>query len=207
MASICLLAVVFFDIFVFLLCIVMAQFSYPLSLLVFSGPPLVGKTTVAYHLSKQSNYAVIDIDEIRLELMEDATELLDHIAEHNLMVRAYAELCNRAHSMMRDGSPVIIAGTFSKAAFKEPLLNLLTELEHPYKIFSVDTDDEQIPKRIEKRIHTGDASPIKSLEKWQWAKTLPVPWPEHISVDVIPISTNNDLKQTLQSVMDVLHFN
>lgn len=146
---------------------------------VFHGPPLEGKTVLAYALKRVCPDLILaDVDEVRQRLVPNPMRilLLDAGEEERLtMVSSYAMLCKEAATALRlnPECSMVLTGTFSRSEFKLPL-EILAEYLHrmkiPLRVFLLDAPDEEIERRIEMRQREGSASNIDTLEKFKWAK-------------------------------------
>jgi predicted kinase len=155
-------------------------------LIILSGMPLTGKDYVAHKLQKLfSNLLHIDVDQIRkLYDFSSQSEKLNLEYEKDVMIQSYKTLCNKAEDTINNKFPVVITGTFSRSEFKKPLKNLLkkaNEIDTSIKCFLLKATDNQVKRRINKRIKERSFSNIDSIEKYNWAKTL------FEKIDFIPI--------------------
>lgn len=148
--------------------------------IVLSGLPLTGKTTLAEQLAATSNLCVVDVDYVREEIDEgrkhdSSAQMLPPEEEKAIMTRAYQLACQKALELVENYKPVIIAGTFSREEFKKSLQDLKETLDKkdiPLKAFLLTASEDQIAKRIEKRRQQGSVSNIDSLDRFTWAKSL-----------------------------------
>lgn len=148
------------------------------SVIVLSGVPLSGKTTLAERLIGSSNLQMLDVDAIRHEIDETRKKdpqvrLLEPGKEHEAITNAYIEMCKRAENLVQQGVPVLVVGTFSKEQFKKPLEHLFSNCSGKsihFRVFLLTVPDEEVEKRIDRRKADGSFSNIDSLDKYQWAK-------------------------------------
>jgi predicted kinase len=165
-------------------------------LIVLSGRPLSGKSYITHELVKRYNLEIIDVDEIRNEIDKERKKdgqirLLDKENESKIMVQSYIEMCRRAKVKIESGRSVLINGTFSREEFKKPLCGLANDLKEvnvPFKIFLLKTDDDKIvEERIVKRKNEDSLSNIDSIEKYLWAKSFfePISFVPVIQVDTV----------------------
>ncbi|MFA7653853.1 MAG: AAA family ATPase [Candidatus Magasanikbacteria bacterium] len=156
------------------------KIEYKPCIIVFTGPPLTGKTTLAYELAKKSNLQVLDVDEFRRKIEKEDGRSADMASlkakdELEVMIKSYSAICETAKEMVSKGMPVILTGTFSRDEFKKPLKVLFDSMESgtiPTRSFLLTAPDDEIENRIEQRKREHTQSNINSMEKFQWAKNM-----------------------------------
>lgn len=144
--------------------------------IVLSGLPLTGKSTLAHAIALRCNGIALDVDHIRQEKFPNPERiLLAPEEELRVMVYAYSELIAHACRILHTGRPVILAGTFSREEFKKPLRELKEDLEKagvPLRVFRLSASDQAIEQRIRQRQQEDRLSNIDTLEKFRWAQGL-----------------------------------
>lgn len=177
-------------------------------IVVLSGPPLMGKTTIAQTLSQKTRFLHIDIDDVRNEIdatrKKDSTIILSLDEEIAIMSLSYRLLCEKAgDQVIQNQKGIIISGTFSRKEFKKPLLELkdrLNKVNIPLKVFQLDTSKNDVEERIKKRQKEGSKSNINTLEKFQWAKGFFVPLQE---VEIIK-NRNGKENEVIDNILLIL---
>ncbi len=162
---------------------------------VLSGAPLHGKTATALALQRVADCIVVDVDAIRKrDFPNTSGTLLEADEELRVMVASYVTLIAEAEMHAGAGRHVVIPATFSRAEFKRPLLDLLRRRRDVRtRIFKLTVASlAEIEKRLESRAKEGSLSTIKTLEKYQWALTLPTPWPDDVPIIEIDTSGGPD---------------
>jgi predicted kinase len=92
-------------------------------LLVLSGPPCSGKSTLAAALRQRLGGVALDVDDIRTALIPGSQQ---SEADRDA---AYAELHSRAKRLLRDGvSPVILSATYTRLAQRCRLAAMASEV-------------------------------------------------------------------------------
>lgn len=160
---------------------------------VVSGLPATGKSTFGRFLEKTSNFISIDVDDIREEIDEvrkadPSIRWLPPDEELAIMIRSYTLMCQRAEEMATAGGPVVIAGTFSRSQFKEPLQPLKASLDQKtiaMRVFRFDSAIDGIEGRITKRKRDRGVSNVDSMDTWRWAQGnfSPIVFTEVIEID------------------------
>lgn len=124
-------------------------------LVVLSGVPLTGKTVLAEKLAILSNLKIVDVDAVRSEIDETRKNgkatMLEPEKEKDIMVKSYAKMCRQAEEIINQGSPALVAGTFSRSEFKRPLeklADILRKKNVPLKVFLLTISDKEALKRI-----------------------------------------------------------
>lgn len=147
-------------------------------LIILCGAPLHGKSATAAAMKAMSNVVHLDVDEIRWQLFPGSESL--GIPQ---MPEAYRWMINQADNLLRGGRSVVCTGTFSKAEFKDPLIDLMERTSFHVELFRLDvTGIEEIRRRIEMRRRKDPAAVIDTEEKYRWALTLPTSWPASYNV-------------------------
>jgi hypothetical protein len=161
-------------------------------IVVLSGPPLHGKSTIARELHRVSNFVFLDVDGMKEEYPQASTE------------ERYGLMTEHADRYLPD-TPVVFAATFSKGVFKAPLKALIERYPAiPSLIFSLAVPSrDEIASRIQTRLAAGDPLlSIKTVEKYDWALTLVEPWWE--GVTPIALNAQQEMGGTLRELLDHL---
>ncbi len=142
---------------------------------VFSGMPLTGKSTLARMLASAMALPWIDVDEIRQEFFPNPErKLVPQNRETFIMTTAYAVQAARVLQLLNYGARgVILSGTFSRPEFKEPLHRLhsvLMDEKIEMRGFLLTASDGEVERRILVRQREGNVSNIDTIEKFRWAK-------------------------------------
>lgn len=175
------------------------------SVIVLSGPPLHGKTSLANALAQISNVATIDVDEVRFAVYGGREVSLEGQDEAAMMACSYRFAVERARLFVAQGQPAAIAGTFSRSVFKAPLRDWWAA-EHsalPFLVFHVTVQSsETIKNRIVGRQASAAPSTIDNEDKYRWALTLIEPWWDSLPVTTIP--NDRPLDQSLAELLSHL---
>lgn len=137
------------------------------SIIVFCGPPAVGKSTVGKELADHSNAILLDVDQTRGRLF-GYHPAHDPEIERQEMAASYRENYRLAEAELAVGIPVILVATYSSEVSHKVLRQFAEKTKVPLKIFSLSVKDEaQIAARLANR-QTGQAglSNITSLDQY-----------------------------------------
>ncbi len=111
-------------------------------LLVVCGLPGTGKTTFASALSAHLGLPHINTDIIRAELGKKGK--YDPLSKSAI----YEQLLRRAGEELQNGKGVILDGTFSREAFREPFARLGRALGIPVKWIEIRAGEDVIRRRV-----------------------------------------------------------
>lgn len=184
--------------------------EYSSCLVVLMGPPLSGKTTIGKALADSSNFSLLDVDEIRHTLYPPESlspQRYTDQQEQEIMDTVYATAFNLAEQKIKNGTPVIISGTFHGSRGAE--IAKLADSRTPTVIFRLgleSTDEEsaiaELSKRLAQRLTSKntrsnilDLNTALRLKKGH--KTDP-------NLNPIFIDTNRPPKEVLQEVLTKL---
>lgn len=119
------------------------------SLIVLSGLPLAGKSTVGQEIARLSNLILLDIDQTRKDISNPTTTpKLPEDKERQQMFEAYVENYRRAQDLILKGHPVILAATFSSPKSHEDLVAFAQRLAVPVRVFQIIADESDVNKRL-----------------------------------------------------------
>jgi len=173
------------------------------SLVVLSGPPLHGKSTVGECLAALSNLVHIDVDMVRRQHFPGKTGmLLPKDEEISVMCRTYEYALAEVARLIAAGTPVVLSGTCSRAKFKNLVVRFMVGHSNvPARIFRLDIGSfDVIRERIASRATADTPSPIKTEEQYRWALGIVEPWLGNLQPTII------DAEQSVESITeDVLN--
>ena len=104
------------------------------------------------------------------------------------MIRSYTLMCQRTEALARDGAPVVIAGTFSRSEFKEPLRVLKDSLDQkglPMRVFQLTAPGDEIERRISKQKGVRGAANVDSVDTLRRVQSIfsPIKFTEVIEMN------------------------
>lgn len=146
-------------------------------LVIVSGLPGTGKSTLSRELAACANFTVIRTDVVRKELAGIAEAERTPAARGTELysadwtARTYAECLRRAVEAIQAGQRVIADGTFSRDAHRQEYLAAARRLGVPCLIFVCQADPQLVRDRL--AVRTGDASDADwqvyqaMVEKWE----------------------------------------
>lgn len=123
----------------------------PPSLVVVCGYPGVGKSRVARSLSDLLGAPVVRTDEVRKDLRDDPTYSATETE------RVYAELLDRALSVLEADGRAILDGTFRKASFRDDVAAAADRLGVECAFVKVECPEPVVRERIADRGGVSDA--------------------------------------------------
>lgn len=139
--------------------------EFETSLVIFSGLPFTGKSTLSRELARLSNFVHLDCDVYRLAIAGNDQFLPDE-QEAKVMMESYRRMHVDGLNRLKDHLPVSFAATYWRPGYKPLLIDLLSQLTAPTRIFELRVDDRRIRERIRHRTLEGDPSEIKSMEQY-----------------------------------------
>ncbi len=178
----------------------LAMQKFEPSLVIFSGLPFAGKSTLSRELARLSNFVHLDCDVYRLMIVGH-DHFLPEEQEAAVMVESYRRMHVDGLNMIRGQSPVSLAATYWRPIYKPLLSDLLSQITAPIRIFELRVDDSLISERVRQRATAGDPSEIKSVEQYLAIKNNIDPigfW------DKILVDTARSLVDTLDEVLSHL---
>lgn len=135
------------------------------SLVIFSGLPFAGKSTLSRELARLSNFVHLDCDDYRLAIVGH-DRFLPEEQEAAVMVESYRRMHVDGLKLISSRLPVSLAATYWRPIYKPLLVDLLSQLTVPIRIFELRVDDSLIGERVRQRSLEGDPSEIKSVEQY-----------------------------------------
>lgn len=145
-----------------------------------SGLPATGKSTLGRFLDQTCNFKFLDVDVIREEIDDvrkanHSIRWLPPDQELAIMTRSYILMCQRAEALAIAGTPVVIAGTFSRSQFKEPLQALKDSLDNNgliLRILHLTATIDDLEMRITKQKGKRGAANVDSVDALRWAQSI-----------------------------------
>lgn len=119
-------------------------------LVVVSGVPGVGKTSVAEHVADRTGGTLLRTDVVRKDLFEDP-EYTDEEAR-----RVYGELLDRGARAVDPDGVAVLDGTFHAREYRERALATAERVDAELRFLKVECDPDVARERIRER--EGDAS-------------------------------------------------
>lgn len=179
----------------------MEKIPLKLYIVVLSGLPMTGKTTLARALVEKTNLVLLDVDEIRQrEFPNPERKILPKEKELAIMIASYKKLGRQAELLLASGQSVILAGTFSRAVFKEPLKILKEKFSNiPMHVFLLKADNKEIEERIDARNNSNNPSNITSMDSFQWVASH---FEKIDFTDLVEIDTTKSVGFCVQQVLE-----
>lgn len=138
-------------------------------LIVFSGPPLTGKTKLARELSKRTEITYLDVDEIRKEMYKthDKSIRLSPDEEKEKMKVSYTVMYERVRDILKTNKSVIAIATHSRSSYYYHFLDIVKEIEIPLHFFRIETPIHVIRQRLAMRLkNPHEHSNIRTMEDY-----------------------------------------
>lgn len=144
-------------------------------LLIVTGPSLHGKTTVAKQMSEQTGHPTLDVDSLRTEHFPTILEQggvfgpdgkFNLPADAEVTTACYQLAVQQIADLFTQAPAVIFSGAMSRMKMREPILHW-TQATPDVRLVVVKIagtlSDEEVMRRIEKRIQEGSNSPVREL--------------------------------------------
>lgn len=132
------------------------------------GPPLHGKTTLGRELARNSNLALLDLDEARASIFPDSVGLTmqNEDEERFIMYNSYQYMHERARDIIKNGTPVVITGSYTRETYHEMLRDLADKLNVPLMVVYLECSEDEVKRRLIKRSSEDHLSNVKTLEHY-----------------------------------------
>ncbi len=161
-------------------------------LILFSGLPATGKTTLARKVSEKIGAIILRTDVIRKELFIEPK----YTEEEKEQV--YNEMFSRAEKFLIKGQAVILDANFYLQSLRDRARDVARRAGKKFFIVECIFDEEKVLGRMDERISKGDASDANSIEIYHKIKSL---WePIHEPHIVIDTSGEGALEEVLEKL-------
>ncbi|MFC4357643.1 AAA family ATPase [Halobium salinum] len=114
-------------------------------LIVVCGLPGVGKTSVAERVATRAEGTLLRTDVVRKERYPDP----DYTSEETDAV--YADLLDRAESLLEAGDTVVLDGTFRRERRREDAKRIAADADAEFRLLKVECDEAVVRERIANR--------------------------------------------------------
>src|SRR5438067_4115285 len=164
--------------------------------LVVMGPVGTGKTTVAHQLGKELAWQVFSSDQIRKTLAgissteRTAPEQRDRVYSEQMSEQTYKELLRQGLVALEKQRGVVLDATFSKRTYREFLRQECEKSKVHLQVIELDTDRDQIEKRLRARDRSAGEISDARLEDLEKLTAAYEPPSEPVA-DLIKISAND----------------
>ena len=134
-----------------------------IALIAVSGPPLIGKSTLARGISETLGIQAINVDDVRAQILPKSSGVLHTIEEEaNFMMASYQEMYRLAGGVLEGGRSVIVDATHSKEKYHDMIVNLALKEAVPLIVVLLDTAkisnlDLFLAERMKYRETNGDS--------------------------------------------------
>ena len=147
-------------------------------LIIFSGLPATGKTTIAREVAKKTGAVIIRTDVIRKELFA----VPKYTEEEKEQV--YNEMFLRAEKVLTKGQTVILDANFYLQSLRNRARDVARKFEKKFFIVECMLDEKKVLERMNARSSGSDASDANSIDVYRKIKSLWEPIREqHIVID------------------------
>lgn len=147
-------------------------------LIIFSGLPATGKTTIARRVAKKIGAIILRTDVIRKELFPDPK----YTDEEKKQV--YNEMFLRAEKFLVKENVVILDANFYLQSLRGRARDVARQFGKKFIIVECVLDEKKVLGRMDVRISKGDASDANSIEIYRKIKSLWEPIrAQHIVID------------------------
>lgn len=160
-------------------------------LVVVSGLPGVGKSTISRMVSEEIDAVQLRTDEIRKELFDEPRYTPEEIQA------TYEEMFSRAVDELGDGNDVVLDATFSDRSNRETITERAASVGSEVVFVKVEADDETIQKRLANR---EDDESDADYRVYQEKKESFDEWSEEPAV----VDNSGQLPETRRAVEEVL---
>lgn len=173
--------------------------TYKPCIVVLSGIPLVGKTTLGKVLSEHSNLVFCDVETARKQVEASGAWLREE-KEKEIMLAAYKLNHQWVKKRIEEGVPVLITATYSRPIYHEMLRVLQKETNVPLKVFLLTCLPELLRQRVSERTEDNPSN-LRTVEQLQTVLDRYVPYPEITKT----IDTTRLMEECVQEIFDPLH--
>ena len=146
-------------------------------LVLLSGLPAAGKSTLAEQLVLSENFQTFSSDATRKELAgrslesEPAIGYQKGLYKPEWTEKTYSALLERAATALRRGQRVLVDASFSRQAWRERFQNLAKELGVPFLLFACTIGHDKARQRLSEGRHFGSDANLeiygKMAEHWE----------------------------------------
>lgn len=151
------------------------------------GPPLHGKTTLGLDLARNSNLAFLDVDEARASIFPDGIvgQILPGNQERFVMFTSYQYVHEKARDIVKSGTPVVIAGAYTREIYHEMLYDLADRSNVPLMVVYLVCSEDEVRRRLLRRNADNHLSNIKTFDQYIMIKDRykKISAPNLISID------------------------
>ncbi|MCK4555819.1 MAG: AAA family ATPase, partial [Candidatus Aenigmarchaeota archaeon] len=163
-----------------------------LMLIIFSGLPATGKTTLARKVAEKTGAIILRTDVIRKEMFTEPK----YIEEEKEQV--YNEMFSRAEKFLIKGQVVILDANFYLQSLRDRAGDVARQSGKKFFIVECILDEEKVLERMKERPAKQDASDANSIEIYHRIKKLWEPIREpHIVIDA---SGEGALEEVLEKI-------
>lgn len=157
-------------------------------LILFSGPPCSGKTTLAEFLEAETNFAHLQMDEIRHLLIPDS----DHRQEHREI--AYRAMHFASALLLSHGHSVIVDATYTHHQHREEVAKVAKRAEAALFIIQCSVSSEVAAMRFRERKNQHPAVDLTEQRVIRLAEAFPY------SSEGLTLDTTREIQFCLEQV-------
>lgn len=166
------------------------------SIIVLSGLPFSGKSTIGKALAAKYEIPFLDIDKTRHEIAPDG-QWLGPEKEREVMMAAYTRNHEKASHVIESGKAVILAATYSRESYHEMLRKLAQKHQVPLKVFLLNIPNALVPLRLQERLRQGSPSNIITIDSYDEVKDRYMPFQGE---ELIRIDTSQSVEEVLNAI-------
>ncbi len=182
------------------------------ALILLAGLPGVGKSVLAQGLADRAGFTWIDTDRVRKELTAGGqpsmgrAEFETGIYSRDWTERTYAACLERAESMLREGSRVVVEGSFRSERHRKSFLQRARELGVPAMLLLCEAGRDRVRDRLVARAAHGAEAGASDAD-WDVYQDMERLW-ERPGAETIAllhrIRTDRSTAEVLDQAMEVL---